>query len=532
MYKILIVDDEIWIRKGIRSKLDYLGFTFAWVGEAENGEEALDMIRKEGPHIVVTDIRMPLIGGIELIRAARNEGFRVKFVIISGYAEFEYAEQALNMGVSGYLLKPVTDRMLKDTFQELMIQLGREHDLDSVRKKTESLEKDNKRLLLEQAVNLVFHTPEAVAGMTFEEQEPLPVFDPYLKHNLILIHIDSSNYYESTFKYQDLGLLKYAIKNMLEELGANEQLTVINNIKDITQIFVILSHKEEECLRKRSDRYAIDIFTKINKYLKVSVTIAVSGIESRLSSEIYKQAKAAFDMRLLHGNNQIYRYEKMELHHKINLPELKLKLLYRCMEICDFPNVQVILQDLFVKDNLQVISGRYIRYLYSEVVNMLVKICTNFNMDSESLLEPELITGEILDYFDHPGQIVSYIYTTVVDVFKGDKMESHDGREIVNKVREHIMKSFGEEITLKDLAKKFAINPNYLSSIFRQYTGETLMKFVTDIRVENACRLLKRSNAGISEIARTVGYEDTQYFYRVFKKARGFTPLEYRNLQS
>lgn len=417
---------------------------------------------------------MPMMDGIELIRAVRDEGRYTRFVIISGYAEFEYAEQALNMGVSGYILKPIPDNLLRDTFNNIIRQLEKEQDIDEERKKIKTLERDHKQLLLEQAVNLVFHTPEAVAGRITEEQMQLPVFNQFLKHILILIHIDSSNYYESNFKYEDLNLLKFAIRNILEELGAHEPITVVNNIKDVTQIFVVYSHHEEESLRKNCDRFVINVFTKINKYLKASITVAVSGVDG-MSAEIYKQARAAFDMRLTRGSNQIYRYEMLETNQKITMPELKLKLLYKCIEMYDFPNVRVILTDIFVKDNEKGISGRYIRYLFSEIVNILVKICSRFNSESEN---------------------------------------------------------FGEEITLKALAKKFAINPNYLSSIFRQYTGETLMKFVTDTRIEHACQLLRRSDAGIGEIAKAAGYEDIQYFYRVFKKNKGITPLEYRNHQS
>lgn len=531
MYKILIVDDEKWIRKGLIAKLKFLGFDFLWVGEASNGEEADEIIQREQPHIVITDVRMPFMDGIQLIRKTRQSDTRIRFIIISGYTEFEYAEQALNMGVSGYLLKPIADNSLMETLRKVMKELGYEYEMRSAIEKRETLEKDNQVLVLERTINQAFHTPGEIAKDLLEGGIHLPWLEKSCCYILILIHIDSSNYYQSDFKYQDLDLIKFAIKNIVEEMGAGNKITVINNYKDITQLFVLYPSFCQESIKRHCDRFVFDMYAKIKKYLKISVTIAVSDSGEEISGELHRQAKLAFDMRLVNGGDQIYKYDNLRMNQKINIPEHRLKLLQKCMELYDFQNIQVILRDLFQEHKSSGASGVYARLLYLETVRIIIKICNNFDIDIETSFDPEFISGEVLDHFDSTDQIVSYLYTTIMDILHGEPAVGSDCRELVNKAKRYIENNFCEEITVKELANSYAINPNYFSTIFKRETGSTVMKFLTDVRMEKACRLLKETQAGVNEVAQIVGYQDTQYFYRVFKKATGKTPLEYRSLE-
>ena len=137
MYKILIVDDEKWIRKGIIAKLRHLGFEFSWIGESENGAEAVELIREQTPQIVITDVRMPVMDGIQMIKNLREAGWDIKTIIISGYADFHYAEQALNLGVWGYILKPIAEGNLRETLEKVMARLDEEKELQTQNKRSE-----------------------------------------------------------------------------------------------------------------------------------------------------------------------------------------------------------------------------------------------------------------------------------------------------------------------------------------------------------------------------------------------------------
>jgi Response regulator containing CheY-like receiver domain and AraC-type DNA-binding domain len=527
MYKLLVVDDEKWIRKGILSKLDYLGFHFAWTKEASNGEEALEIIQEDQPDIIITDVKMPMMDGIEMIRSIKENEKNIKSIIISGYAEFQYAEQALNMGVSGYILKPVAEEALSETLNNVIKELEEKKEIKAIKEKNKTLEMDNGSLIIERTVNRIFHTPESVM-----DDAEISYFRPYGKeiphqYMLVLIHVDNSNYLSSDFKYQDLDLIKFAIKNIISESSRGKSIFTMNNLKDVTQIMVLIPYTEETGLNKYCNLFIYDIYVKINKYIGTSVTIAVSGITEDITQELYKQARAAFDMRLVNGNNKIYRYENIGSGEKVVLPEHKLRMLQKCIEINDVHNATVILNDIFSSGNLTGTSRNFARFLYFEVIRIILK---NSGKDEEMMdsLNYEIALNEILDCFDNPAQIVRYLSTTIMELSRCRQDSFANCKEIVDKAKDYIHKNYGKDITVKDLAIKFAINPNYFSTIFKQVTGVALTKYLTDIRIEKACQLLKHTQGTISEIAQTVGYEDSQYFYRVFKKTTGQTPLEYR----
>ena len=529
MYKILIVDDEKWIRKGIIAKLRHLGFEFSWIGESENGAEAVELIREQTPQIVITDVRMPVMDGIQMIKNLREAGWDIKTIIISGYADFHYAEQALNLGVWGYILKPIAEGNLRETLEKVMARLDEEKELQTIKEHTKALERNQEFLMQERAVNCIFHTPERIV----EDSAPINLYREVMGekayYRLILIHVDNSNYTEASFKYRDLDFMKSAIRNIVEESGAAYHVFVMDNLKDPTQLMIFLSHLDQKELNTNCQSFVNDVYAKIEQSLGIAVTIAVSAGEEGITSELYRQAKAALDMRMIERCSRIHYYENIKTQEKLSLPEHKLKLSQNLIELHELQNVYTVLNDIFLPENLAGMSQNYIRLLYHEIIGIVLRNSGNMDKDLTDAFHTELVLGEMLDYFDDPAQIVMYLYTTIVDMYKEPPGVGAYCREMVSKAREFIINNYFQEITVKDLACRFAINPNYFSTIFRQETGVTLTKFIMDVRMEKACGLLQETQASISEIARIVGYPDVQYFYRVFKKATGHTPLEFRN---
>lgn len=528
MYKVLVIDDEQWIRKGIVSKLINHGFQFDWIFESEDAETALDFMKENRPNIVITDIRLPEMSGIDLIREIKKKYAEVQFIIISGYAEFQYAEQALNMGVSSYLLKPVPEEDLAEAMKHVIMNIDKQKEINQMKTKKKRLEESNETLVLERAVNKVFHSRNEAIGA----DEPVR-FSPLgedKKYNylLLLIHVDSSSYSDSTFKYEDIGLIKYAIKNIADEIRPDNNFVVMDNLKDVTQVMIIIAHTDSEELQRLCKTFAYELYAKVTKYIAVSVTIAISGVCKEISQEIYKQAKSAFNMRLV-NNSRIFNYDRIDYSTKFELAEHQLRILERHITLGDYKNIRVILQDIFSYDNLRNRKAEYIKNIYYEIIRIILKNFSVIDDYDNSLDIGRLLSDEVIEQSDNPQQIVEYLYNTVTLILKEDKSANVNCREIIGKAKEYIKKNYVKEITVKELASHFSVNPNYFSTIFKQETGVTLTNYLKDTRIEKACDLLKNTQSTIHEIAQIVGYEDTQYFYRVFKKTLGLTPLEYRN---
>ncbi len=528
MYKVLVIDDEQWIRKGIVSKLINQGFQFDWINESEDAETALVFIKENRPDIVITDIRLPEMSGIDLIREIKKEYDEVQVIIISGYAEFQYAEQALNMGVGSYLLKPVPEEDLAKAMKHVIVNIEKQKEINQMETRKKRLEESNETLVLERAVNKVFHSRNEAGGI----DEPVrfcPMGEDKEHHYmLLLIHVDSSSYSDSAFKYEDIGLIKYAIKNIADEMRQGNNFVVMDNLKDVTQVMIVIAHPYAEELQRLCKTFAYDLYGKIIKYVAISVTIAISGVCNEISQEIYKQAMSAFNMRLI-NNSRIFSYDRIDYNTKFELAEHQLRLLERHITLGDYKNIKIILQDIFSYENLRNRKAEYIKSIYYEIIRIILKNFSIMEDTDSSLAIQRLLTDEIIERSDHPQQIVDYLYHTVTQILKEDKNTNVNCREIIGKAKEYINRNYVKEITVKDLASHFSVNPNYFSTVFKQETGITLTNYLKDTRIEKACDLLRNTQSTIHEIAQIVGYEDTQYFYRVFKKTLGITPLEYRN---
>lgn len=526
MYKILIADDEKLVRKGIISKLQSRGFIFSWVGEAADGEEAMEAIKNKQPDIVITDIKMPYIDGITLIKNTKSIFPEIRFVIISGYAEFEYAEKALNMGVAGYILKPVSEESLADAVNKVINNLESETEQKVKNDKKDAIEKYNRFLIFEKTVNQIFHSLEEPI------QENLEMFAGFTgkdKFALALIHLENTNNLNSYINNRDLEPAKSTIRKILSEIDFKDNIIVMDNHKDATQLMVLVTAKQESALKILCDRFVADLYSKIKDNVEFQITIAVSDIGENITSELFKQASVAFGMRFAYGRDHIYKYDNYMMRQGIDYPKNKLRLLENCFESCDFRNISVILKDLFSYENIKASPSVYIRLIYFEIVNMLIKFSSKHGIAFSQSIDIDMLTGKVIDFFDSVDDIIRYLYTSIIDLTKTNWAIAFDRKVTIDKVQEYISRNYTDELMVKDLARKFAINPNYLSTIFKQETGYTISKFIEDIRIERACQMLHNTRNSIYTIAQCVGYNDTQYFFRVFKKVTGFTPMEYRN---
>jgi YesN/AraC family two-component response regulator len=527
MCRILIVDDERLIRKGLIAKLAHNNVECSWIGEANNGQEALSIIESENPDIVITDIKMPVMDGIQLIRYCYENFPGTKFIIMSGYAEFTYAEQALNMGVSSYILKPINDTNLVKSIKKVMDELLNSREAEKNAKDVAVLGRDRDKLLKERVLNQFFHTSRNFERSKLLEQIGLKTAGEKLCFVLAVVHVDSTSYYHSPFNFDDLYLIKFSIKNILEEILCDCGKIIVDNQKDINQILILFYGNDSAKIKKCCNAYIRNIYSKISMYLQLSLTIGISGIEETLTSEIYKQAKLAFEQRLIFGGNQIFYYDKIACNFTINFPECKFKLLQRCMEISDFSGIKGMLDDIFLSKEASDMAGIYIRLAYSEVISYLLKVCSNYGVNNAT--DPEFLSGEVIDYFEDSNQISSYLYTMITDILTGRKTEGIDCKAIVEEVRSYIHSNYTNDITVGELARNYAINPDYLSSVFKQETGTNIIRYLTEIRIEKACQLLIETQSKVSDISHSLGYDDRQYFNRVFKKITGMSPTDYRN---
>ncbi|GMQ60103.1 hypothetical protein AN1V17_45030 [Vallitalea sediminicola] len=529
MYSILIVDDEELIRQGIIAKLKYNNFNFTELFEAEDGEQALCLLKKKEPNIVITDIRMSNMNGIEFIEKAKEICRNTRFIIISGYAEFTYAEQAINMGVNGYLLKPIGNEEFAKTLSKVYMELDKDKHVKIMNNKKLVLEKYCDTLTLEQKLNTIFHCVDKEDLNKNLKDEKILSNSENNRYMLAIINIDGKSYYQSDFKYQDIDILKFSIINICNEIEIECTKEILNNLKDRNQILILFYHDSPSILRMSVDKFLIEAFSKTIKLLNISVTIGLSGVEETVGSKLYKDARETLNIRIIYGENKIYKHDNQSYNTGVLLPFNDLNLLQKSIERYDLKGIEVILRDIFSQKHIKENPLVYIRIVWFEIINILIKVCNNISMDTVNILNKLLLTEEILNKFDNINDIINYLYTTILDIFNLGNVNDLDYKSRMKLSIQYIEQHFQEQISVNDLAYKFDMNTSYFSTLFKKETGITVVKYLTDMRINYACKLLKDTSKSVVDISRKVGFEDSQYFFRVFKKVKEMTPLAYRN---
>jgi len=529
MYSILIVDDEELIRKGIIAKLKYNNFKFTELFEAEDGEQALYLLKQKEPNIVITDIRMSNMNGIEFIEQAKEVCQNTRFIIISGYAEFSYAEQAINMGVNGYLLKPIGNEDFVKTLAKVYKNLDKDKHIKTVNSKKKVLEKYCDTLTLEQELNTIFHSVNKEDNNRKTQDINFFNNNQNNRYMLAILNIDGKSYYQSEFKYQDLDVLKFSIFNICDEIKSDCIKEISNNLKDRNQVLILFYHKSPSILKMAVDRFLIEAYSKITKLLNISLTIGLSQVSKAVTSELYREARDTLNIRIIYGENKIYKFENQPSNAEVLLPYNDLNLLQKSIERYDLGSIEVVLQDIFSRKNIKENPSVYIRIVWFEITNLLIKICNDLSIDTVNIFNNLLLTEGILDKFDNINEIIKYLYTNILDIFNLGNINELDYKSRMKLSIQYLEQHYQEEISINDLASRFGMTPSYFSTLFKKETGTTVVKFLTDIRINYACKFLKDTNNSVVDIARRVGFEDSQYFFRVFKKIKEMTPLEYRN---
>lgn len=534
MYSILVIDDEKWIRKGIIAKLNYREFKFKSIFEAENGQDALNIVKTQHPQIIISDVRMPKMDGIQLLREVGAFYKDIKFIFISGYAEFDYVQKAVSLGAKDYILKPIVDEELKSTLIKVINELDNEMSIKIAAKKDKEIKEANEIFKLEYVLNEVFYDNN-MKNLSIPIDE-LYKNDLNSKFVVAILHlhnkqdeIDENNNNEGYFK-----TFKNSIFEMLPSINNKCDLNVLifNNLRNSKEIFIIIIGNDVTLLKVNSVDYISKVYNIISEKVYNNFTIGLSDVAEEISKKLYDEAKCALELRLIYGNKRVYKYKDFVTNEKnfFIYPEDKLKILSKCIQVGDLKNINILLNDLFITRALNEKSCEYISMLYSECVNLLVKICNEEEIHINNVMQHEMITGEKVCNYNNCEDIVKDFCNTIKYIMgQRTNCSFFNNLSVVDKTEKYIKQHYSEELTVNELSQKFLINPTYYSNLFSKEVGLTLSKYITKVRIKNACKLLEGTSIGISDISFNVGYQDLQYFYRVFKKEMKLTPAEYRN---
>ncbi|WP_277674264.1 response regulator transcription factor [Piscibacillus halophilus] len=506
MYRILIADDEKDERNVIRFLLKKFNFELEIV-EATNGKEALAHLKEQPTDILFTDVKMPFIDGIELATKVREFYPEIEIIFFSGHDDFDFIKKALSLKADNYILKPIKPTEFQNTIQTVLKSIKNNEVQKDFFKKSilqrllnqtsiNTLENDyvsmDLSFLNDYSRIILMRFEEPFADKLSKEADRLYFYEQIKtvipKYALDLVELNPYNIV-LFFKHKSNTLVPYMQlaekiqKLVLSEYGVNCYISVSNEFSTPSEISAVYDELEE---------YIQDCFFYDDTY--------ICPINSSEKDNKQNQEEDEYQLQAILKAIQYVDSEKLKQH------------------------IDILLQKYEKKVNRST-SHVYVRFLFSRLLQMLYQEKLSYNKEA---INKKI---EAIYSFKHFSEIKDTVTYVGDEVIKKIKEAEDSPKHVIEVVKQYIDENFGEDLNLNLLAEKVYLTPGYLSEKFIQETGTGINKYIKNIRMKNAERLLLSTNMKVSDISKNVGYQNFSYFCRSFREYYGNSPDKHRLIQ-
>ncbi|ACT02688.1 response regulator [Paenibacillus sp. JDR-2] len=534
MPNILIVDDEAIFRRGLRKMIESSSGSWEVAGEAKDGYEALEMVESLKPDVLLTDIRMPRMDGLQLIQIAKERFPKLLVIVLSGFDEFTYLQQSLRHGVRDYLMKPVEREELFKTLGKLESELAK---LQQQVPELYTAEPADARIirqhvsehlvagLLKGYVNETDLALLARIGVTFQE----PCFA------CMIIKLDKDLLDKERYEKADPSLFQLYIQQIVQEL-LDQRAKGFSFILSETEVVALVNLPGQPGAGDPLFELSETIRRRMISLSRLTVTIGlgrtVGGIKEIPQS--FHEAKIAQLHRLIVGGDRVISYSRIKDGEEemawSSLLELPLELLESSIQEGK-------------REQTRQYAAMFVTALCSqarspEVIHQQIcKLLIHGYEEAEKLeltqswLGDRTIQAVLLEICSLTSRTElidccsAYLEKLAECIANGQKNADHDP---IEKVIRYVNQHYQEPLSLTQVAEKVYLNPAYLSTLFKQRTGSSLVEYWTELRVSEAKRRLVSSNEKVTIIAESTGFGNIRHFNRVFKSVTGFAPIDYR----
>lgn len=542
MIKVFLVEDEYAIREGIKKSVNWEANGYTLVGEAGDGEMAFPKIVKARPDILITDIRMPFMDGLELSRLVKKEIPNIKIVVLSGYDDFNYAKQAISIGVEEYILKPVSG-------ENLLTELGKIADAINVERQDE-LAKDKYLRDMEEIRTLakqkfIHDMIDGKLSMqeSLEQGRELGIDITAAYYSIVLFQ---------AFPKNKAGVPAEEEFDVAEYSGVSEEIysRIRETVSESPNVYLYEQVGDVLCFLEKSDslndmnqntQKGIDIIkeimsTKSDWIYFISIGKPVERIRDVNSS--YRDASKRFAERYMLDESFIF-YGGNDNSNVLDIGGIDIKMvsqktIFHFLRNGTLVEIDDLVSEYFSSLGEEAMESRlFCQYVLMEALISGMAFLDSMNVSREKAAS---ILGELSDpvrFVDSVDKAKDYI-TRILKVLIEYRNQVSDKKytEIIDKAREFIKAQYkNDEMSLQTVASYVNVSSNHFSAIFRKETGETFIDYLTKVRMDNAKDLLTCTSMKTSEIGFEVGYKDPHYFSYIFKKTIGMSPKEYRRMK-
>jgi two-component system response regulator YesN len=538
MFKVLIIDDESIIRKGLKNIINWKQLDCEVCADASDGIEGLELIKKYLPDIIITDIRMPGLDGLSMIKQVKKTVPNSKIIILTGFRDFDYVHEAIKCGAYDYLLKPTKIEELTSVLTKAVNEINDQ--------KIKHLELDKFKLLFEQNIpalreKLLY---DIIFGFNTNENEILEQMRLLnLKiENFILVIMENDYDEKSTKSQYDKKLYQFGIVNSFEEIFA-EKYEVIS---------IMLSSNRVAFIIQKSDKSPLDIVEVsekcgyhqevVNNGFGFTVTFAVSsnGISPMELPIKLKECLGSLEYKTYMGDNSIIQYSDLNSFFRYDdysaLDNYQKQLL-ESIKSGNEDLVRVTAQNISRYVTTNNINISYLKNFYystlSSINNIRISVLA---IDADKKHEEGRDIASLLQFIencDNVEELNSLLEEVATKIAsKVNNFNNKSLKLILRKAIDYIHEHYNEQVTLNEVAENIYVSTFYISRMFKKELGKSFVDYLNDVRIEKAKELLKDVKYKTYEVAELVGISDPHYFSKLFKKHSGMTPSEYKETTS
>lgn len=542
MLKIFLAEDEVVVRETIKRMIPWEELGFELVGEAADGEMALPLLIRQQPDLLITDIKMPFMDGLTLARLAKKEIPGLKVVILSGYDDFNYAKQAIGIGVEDYLLKPITKNALIERLSEIRSRYEHEKTqkeyYEKFQREMQAYEKNSSRDFFEALVDGSMDMMEV-----YKRAEKLGLDIVAEAYNVLIFTMncdeDFSGQRDEYYSWEAESL------ELLENFFAGHSSAMLFR-SNIFSYGVLLKGQRETI--EENTRACVDEIRKIlsRQDGRREWFLAVGQSVERLSQiqKSYHTASRAFSQRYLYDENILY-YDEMEtMEHpggqaetednaylqKVDVNALNPAILQKFLSNGLQEEAENFVKDYFYAIGQEPMESLVFRnYVILNVRFSVISFIKGLGCDTNEMESAD--TEEVLaESGKNMESAIAYAKKMISQAIEiRDQNSGNKNRSILKTAVDFIDSHYMEEdISLNTVANVANVSANHFSALFSQNMGQTFIEYLTTLRMNKAKELLRCTGMRSSEIAGEIGYKDAHYFSYLFKKTQGMTPSDYR----
>lgn len=544
MLKLILVDDEEDVREGLMEQIHWETYGYIVTDRAENGQEAMEMIERSRPDVVVTDIQMPFMDGLQLAEWIRENYPLTKVIILTGYDEFEYARKAITLQIDEYVLKPFSSQELVQILlkvkEQIEAEVAQTENIHLLRAHyARSLPILREMFLAELMTTRMSLEDIRMKCETFnlsltEGAYLTAVISPDTSPSCSEANTENSRETVSLRNGNNRNLQLFAVRNIADELSDSDRNLVFIAGEEV----ILITHGDlnAECLTKQTFQLLEVIREKVEKYLKLTVTIGASAIRNTPESLYlsYQEARQAVDYRLVHGNNRVIWIEDVEASRAskpvITLDERNEQRLIRSIKVGTEEERRLVISSMFEEQTVETASIQDYQIYWLEIMALILRLTKESGTNPQELFGSDMNSLIEITSFTGPDELKNRLRQICDKLACNYESERHfSARNAVEEAKAFIHKNYSDsDLSIGSVCKLLHISTGYFSSIFKKETKMTFVTYLMQVRMNAAKEMLRTTTLKAFEIAEKSGFSDPNYFSFCFRKRFGVSPKEYR----